>query len=148
MKLDDSVFKRREFLNWLTGGWLAALFGSLVSPIVRFVLPPYQEPDKVTLPIKDYEDMAPGAITPFAWGAKPGFIKKEGGGFVAIVGVCTHLDCNVAWQPKERKFFCACHSGWYDAEGKNIAGPPPHPLRRLRAEVEGETLVVKKEGVA
>jgi len=148
MKLDHSLFKRREFLNWLLGGWTAALFGSLISPIVRFVFPPYQEPDKVTLPLKDYESMEAGSIKSFAWGVKPGFIKREGGGFVAIVGVCTHLDCNVAWLPNDRKFYCACHAGWYDAEGKNVAGPPPRPLRRLRAEVEGETLVVKREGVA
>ena len=66
---------------------------------------------------------------------------------LAFVGVCTHLDCNVTYLPNQRKFFCACHKGWYDEFGKNISGPPPQPLRRLVVIIDGENLIVKKEGV-
>jgi Rieske Fe-S protein len=58
------------------------------------------------------------------------------------------LDCTVGYIPDQKKFFCACHEGWYDEDGVNISGPPPRPLRVLRAETDGENLVVKKEGVA
>ncbi len=70
------------------------------------------------------------------------------GSYIAFVGVCTHLDCNVAWLPDQNKFFCACHEGWYDENGVNIAGPPPKPLRRLAVTVEGENLVIKPEAAA
>ena len=36
--------------------------------------------------------------------------------------------------------------GWYDENGTNIGGPPPRPLRRLGILIEGEDLIIKKEG--
>lgn len=66
---------------------------------------------------------------------------------MAFVGVCTHLDCNVAFIPEQKKFFCACHDGWYDEYGINIGGPPHSPLRRLVIEIEKEKLIIKKEDV-
>ncbi|HHF43049.1 MAG TPA: plastoquinol--plastocyanin reductase, partial [Candidatus Aminicenantes bacterium] len=60
--------------------------------------------------------------------------------------VCTHLDCNVTYLPEQRKFYCACHDGWYDENGINIAGPPPRPLRRLDVIVEGEKIIIRRKG--
>ena len=148
MKLKHSLFTRRKFLNSLFGGWLTALLGALLYPIIRFIFPPYKEPDKVILPFSDFEDMKPNSFKTFPWGNKPGILKmNDDNSYLAFVGVCTHLDCNVTYLPEQRKFFCACHKGWYDEFGKNIKGPPPRPLRRLIVVVEGENLVVKKEGV-
>ena len=148
MKLKHSLFTRRQFLNGLLGGWLGVFLGSLLYPVVKFVFPPYKEPDKVVLPLSDYEDIVPNAVKSFPWGSKPGILKKnEDGSLVAYVAVCTHLDCNVTYLPDRRKFFCACHDGWYDEDGVNIGGPPPRPLRRLIIVIEGEDLIIKKEGV-
>jgi len=84
----------------------------------------------------------------FAWGSKPGLLKKnDDGSYTAFVAVCTHLDCNVNYLSDQRKFFCACHDGWYDENGINIGGPPPRPLRRLNISIEGEDLIIKREGV-
>jgi Rieske Fe-S protein len=149
MKLKHSLFTRRQFLNGLLGGWLGALCASLLYPILRFVFPPTFEPDLVTLPLADYETMQPGDVKNFAWGSKPGFLRKTANGdFLALVGVCTHLDCNVTYLPDQKKFFCACHDGWYDENGINVGGPPPKPLRRLVVMVEAEELIVKREGTA
>ena len=145
MKLPYSMFSRRRFLNGLLAGFGTALAGTFVGPVVRFVFPPYKEPDEVKLPFADFKDMKPGEIKGFAWGIKPGFLKlQEDGGYLPLVGVCSHLDCNVAYQADKKRFFCACHDGWYDDNGINIQGPPPKPLRRLTAAVEGEELIVRK----
>ena len=148
MKLKHSLFSRRQFLNGLIGGWLGAMLAALVYPIVRFIFPPYKEPDEVFLLYADYKDILPNSSKIFPWGSKPGILKKNDDGLLmAFVGVCTHLDCNVEYQPEKRKFFCACHDGWYDEFGNNISGPPPKPLRRLFISIEGEDLIIKKEGV-
>jgi len=148
MKLKHSLYSRRQFLNGLIGGWVGTLLASLVYPVVRFVFPPYKEPDEVFLPSADYKDILPNSSKVFPWGSKPGILKKnDDGSWMAFVGVCTHLDCNVSYIPEQRKFFCACHDGWYDEFGENIAGPPPKPLRQLIVSVEGEELIIKKEGV-
>ncbi len=147
MKLKYSLFTRRQFLNGLLGGWLAALLGSFLYPIIKFVFPPYREPDQVILPLSDYKDIPSNSVKKFPWGSKPGLVKKnEDGSFLAFVAICTHLDCNVAYLPEQKRFFCACHDGWYDEQGINIGGPPPRPLRRLGIAVEGEDLIIKKEG--
>jgi Rieske Fe-S protein len=147
MKLPYSLYTRRGFLNGLLGGGLAALAAAFVRPLLRYVVPPAQEPDEVPLPFADFGDMEAGAVRSFAWGNKPGFLKKTGdGNYVAFVGVCTHLDCNVTYIAAERRFYCACHEGWYDEDGVNIAGPPPSPLRRLDVRREGDALVVRRQG--
>lgn len=148
MKLKHSLFTRRQFLNGLFGGWLAALLASFLYPIIKFIFPPTREPDQVILPFPDFKDMGPNSIRNFSWGPKPGLLKKnEDGTLIAFVGVCTHLDCNVAYLPEQRKFFCACHDGWYDENGRNIGGPPPKPLRQLIIVIEEENLIIKREGV-
>jgi Rieske Fe-S protein len=145
MKLPYSLFPRRVFLNGLVGGGLAALAAAFIGPLFKFVIPPTPEPDQVALPLAGFADMAAGAVRNFAWGNKPGFLKRTGdGGYVAFVGVCTHLDCNVKFLPEQKRFYCACHKGWYDEDGLNIAGPPPAPLRRLAVVAEGDSLIVKK----
>jgi len=149
MKLKASLFSRRRFLNGLLAGGLGSLAASLLYPLLKSAIPPYREPDEVRLPLADYKDLAPGQVKGFAWDIKPGFLKKKADGtLVAFVGVCTHLDCNVSYRSEQRKFFCACHEGWYDEEGRNIAGPPPAPLRRLTVAMEAEAIVIKKEAPA
>jgi len=146
MKLEHSLFTRRQFLNGIIGGWLGAFLASLVYPVVKFIFPPYKEPDEVILPFSDFKDMRPNSVKSFAWGSKLGLVKKnDDDTYVAFVGVCTHLDCNVAYLNEQRKFFCACHDGWYDENGINIGGPPPKPLRRLTLIFTEEELIVKKE---
>jgi Rieske Fe-S protein len=147
MRLQHSLFSRRTFLNSVLGGGLAAFAATFIGPVVKLVFPPYKEPDEVKLVAADYTGIGDNEVRPFAWGAKPGFIKKgTDGALIAFVGVCTHLDCNVTYLPADRKFYCACHKGWYDENGKNIEGPPPSPLRRLGIVLDGESLVIRKQG--
>ncbi len=147
MKLKHSLFTRRQFLSGLFGGWLGALMASLLYPVIRFIFPPTKEPDQVVLPFLDFKDMVPNSVKNFSWGSKPGILKKnDDGTYTAFVAVCSHLDCNVVYLPDKKKFFCACHEGWYDEEGKNIAGPPPRPLRKLVLVIEGENLIISREG--
>lgn len=50
---------------------------------------------------------------------------------------CTHLGCQVLWDPTKKHFQCPCHGGVYDANGKVVDGPPPRPLTTIQAKVEG-----------
>ena len=146
MKLKYSLFTRRAFLNGLLGGGAAALAAMFIGPAVKFIFPPYREPDEVKLPAADAASLRPGEARSFAWGNKPALLKRaESGSLQAFVTVCTHLDCNVTYKPELRKFYCACHQGWYDENGINIAGPTPRPLRRLGVSVEGDVLIIRRQ---
>ena len=44
--------------------------------------------------------------------------------FAALSSTCPHLGCQVHWEAQKERFFCPCHNGAFDADGRAIAGPP------------------------
>ncbi len=60
----------------------------------------------------------------------------------AMSATCSHLGCQVRWDPKGKHFRCPCHGGIYDATGKVLEGPPPRPLDSLEARVDSSDDVV------
>jgi cytochrome b6-f complex iron-sulfur subunit len=84
-----------------------------------------------------------GGALPFQYGGAPGILfRAEDGTFKALSLVCTHLACTVSWNSEKREFYCPCHEGFFDAEGKAVSGPPPAPLERWKVEVKGEKVVI------
>jgi len=62
-------------------------------------------------------------------------IRQASGNLLALDLTCTHKQCTVEYKPDRKEYVCPCHKGRYDTEGRVLAGKPPAPLRRLRAEV-------------
>lgn len=60
----------------------------------------------------------------------------------AMSATCTHLGCQVRWEPKEKKFRCPCHGGVYAADGTVLEGPPPRPLQTIDARIESDSSVL------
>jgi Rieske Fe-S protein len=149
MKLKYSLVTRRTFLNTLFFGWIAAFFSGTFYALMKFAFPTLgKEPDFVVLNKKDFADLAGNTVKPFAWGGTVGlYFRKADGSALALKGVCSHMECNVAYKPAERKFYCACHQGWFDENGKNIAGPPPKPLEIFDIMEDGEKLIIARKGV-
>lgn len=149
MKLDYSLITRRTFLNTLFFGWVAAFFSGTLYALMKFAFPTLgKEPDFVVLNRKDFIGIPKNTVKPFAWGGTVGlYYKKENGSVMALKGVCSHMECNVAYRPEEKRFYCACHQGWFDDTGKNIAGPPPKPLEIFEISEEGEKLIIARKGV-
>jgi Rieske Fe-S protein len=48
---------------------------------------------------------------------------------------CTHLGCVVFWDRSDQHFECPCHEGFFNLEGRPIAGPPERPLGRINTEI-------------
>ena len=72
------------------------------------------------------------------------WVRREAGQEVKVLSsTCTHLACNVIWQPETQTFECPCHSGRFDGQGHPVAGPPTRPLKELAYKVEEETLRVR-----
>jgi len=70
------------------------------------------------------------------------YVRIDGEDILALSATCSHLGCNVNYDEQSGQFKCPCHTGIYDAAGKNISGPPPRPLTRLQAKVEDGKLLV------
>jgi menaquinol-cytochrome c reductase iron-sulfur subunit len=56
---------------------------------------------------------------------------------------CSHLACNVIWNKDQSMFICPCHSGFFDAQGQPVSGPPKKPLLVLPNKVEDGVLSVE-----
>ncbi|MBT5366626.1 MAG: Rieske (2Fe-2S) protein, partial [Nitrospinaceae bacterium] len=69
-------------------------------------------------------------------------VRSKGENVRAFSTTCTHLGCQVHWRPDEKIFFCPCHDGVFDADGKPVSGPPPRPLDRYTVETRGEAIFV------
>jgi Rieske Fe-S protein len=44
--------------------------------------------------------------------------------FIALSSTCPHLGCQVRWEGQNDRYFCPCHNGTFDPEGKATGGPP------------------------
>jgi len=145
MKLKESLLSRRDFFTGLIYGSLGSLAAFIAYPVVRFLV--YEKklplPKAVTATLADIEKMPLNSAVYFQYGYLPGImVRTETGEIKAFSAKCTHLDCNVQYRPDTQQFHCACHDGYFDITGKNIAGPPPSPLLAFAVKQEGNELVI------
>lgn len=137
---------RRSFLDWMLGSGLAALAGSVLYPLFRFVIPPESaeaQPNAVVAAKVD--ELSPNSGKVFRFGSKPAIlIRTPEGELRAFTAVCTHLQCTVQYREDFRHIWCACHNGHFDLYGTNIAGPPPSPLERYEARVVDDEVHVSR----
>jgi len=148
MKLKYSLITRRQFLNTLFGGSLLVFFSGAIYTLLKFAFPTLgKEPEFVVLYKNEFVNLAPNSTKSFAWGGVLGiFLKREDGTMAAFKGVCTHMECNVAYRQEEKKFYCACHQGWFNDQGVNIEGPPPKPLENFEILETGEKIIIARKG--
>ena len=72
------------------------------------------------------------------------FLVKTGAASVtALSSTCTHLGCRVSWNAAEQVLKCPCHGGVFDKSGAVKSGPPPQPLAKLPARIDGEQVLVE-----
>jgi cytochrome b6-f complex iron-sulfur subunit len=145
MKLKESLLSRRQLFTGFICGGLGALAAFALYPVAGFLFHKKKMPlpKAVTVAMADVAKLTPNSAVYFKYGRLPGVLLKTGTGELrAFSAKCTHLDCNVTYVPAERKFFCACHNGYFDDTGLNVAGPPPRPLDLFDIKQEGEQLVL------
>ena len=137
---------RRRFLNWVLGGGIVGLAGSVFYPILQFVLPPrLSEAVLSSVVAGKVDELAPNTGKIFKFGSKPGLlVRLSTGEYKAFSAVCPHLNCTVQYRGDLSQIWCACHNGHYNLNGEVLSGPPPAPLEAYRVAVRGDEVVVSK----
>jgi quinol---cytochrome c reductase iron-sulfur subunit, bacillus type len=149
---------RRNFISIATvsiGGLIAI---GMVAPAIPYIVAPAlrRENTDTWILLGSTAKVEPGLPTLFKTKVerRTGWIVSEeeisayvltdnGRDFIVMSNICTHLGCRVRWIPEQEKFFCPCHNGVFDKEGKVISGPPPRPLDRYEVKVENNQLFVQ-----
>ena len=72
--------------------------------------------------------------------------KGDENDFVALSSICPHLGCQVHWEAHNDRFFCPCHNGVFDTNGKATQGPPAdagQELLQFNTRVENGLLYIE-----
>jgi cytochrome b6-f complex iron-sulfur subunit len=133
---DDAYVTRREFTKSLAlvSGAVCAANGALLA---------FGGGARAAAPARicSTRDLPVGASKLFEFAGDRWLLVRLGEDrYVAVGQKCTHLGCPVLWKAGDRRFHCPCHEGYFDEEGKVLAGPPPRPLPTLTIRREGDEL--------
>ena len=141
---------KRSTINLLLGAALFAWIAGVFVMLIRYLIPPKKRMSQNTLSLGKKEDIKKekrynkeSASLFFSFKGKPAIlIEVSDNEYKAFSAECTHLNCIVEYQAKKKSFFCNCHGGKFDINGKNIAGPPPRPLEEYLVTVRNEEIHV------
>ncbi len=137
---------RRRLMQVLLGGGLLASAVAFLYPVLRYLVPPTATDlggDSVVAAKVGELKANSGKI--FRFGSRPGLLVRTADGeYRAMSAVCTHLNCTVQYRSDVREVWCACHNGFYDLNGRNVAGPPPRPLDAYAVHINGDDAVVSR----
>jgi len=124
------IVTRRGVLKGIYGLLVTCGLGGLLYGLYRFMAPGGGAAAPVEVPLSAGPE---GGSYTFQYGTTPAILLHEEEGKVqAFSLVCTHMACTVVWQGEKKEFYCPCHDGYFDANGKVLSGPPPAPLERLQ----------------
>ncbi len=146
-RLSGAQKTRRTLVQFFLGGGILTTFGSILFPIINYLIPPKVKQETATSVVAGkVGELKPNSGKIFRFGSKPGIlVLTEQGEYLAFSAVCTHLDCTVQYRDDLKHIWCACHNGHYDLTGKNIAGPPPRPLEAYQVDIRGDEIIVSKK---
>ncbi len=126
-------------------GGLTAGYGTFASLAVRYAFP--TDVETPWLYVAPATELDPGESLVFESpvGVKLTIARRLGGNesadpaeqFIALSSICPHLGCRVHWEPHNKRFFCPCHNGVFDPEGKPVSGPPKSAEQELRTNLLG-----------
>jgi Rieske Fe-S protein len=141
-KLISKPVPRRSILRLFLGGSVTAFAASLLSPLVRYLVPPVEATSAASDALAGLVgELKPNSAKTFGFGAKPALlVRLASGEYRSMSAVCTHLGCTVQYRPETQQIWCPCHNGCYDVNGRNVSGPPPHPLLTYDVNIRGQEI--------
>lgn len=147
--------ERRTFfeksLHFVMFGVLALAYGKFASFAARFLFPAKPR-EKGWLYVAEVSRMKKGDSLAYRApdGAEIAVARQGMSGqiedFIALSSTCPHLGCKVHWEGPSNRFFCPCHNGIFDPNGKAISGPPAdakQSLSKYPLKIEKDILYIQ-----
>jgi cytochrome b6-f complex iron-sulfur subunit len=131
---------RRKFLAAAStaamAGGLIAGYGTLGTMAGQFLYPSRKR-TTAWVYVTDLDRMKPGDTLRYQvpTGQAVTITRRGEAGtaedFAALSSTCPHLGCQVHWEAQNNRFFCPCHNGTFDPEGRAVSGPPAEAKQSL-----------------
>jgi len=136
-------YSRRSFVATIAGfGVLVGLGAALAS--VKIPTPSSSASNAVTTAgpssaITNTSNLQVGAPVFFEYpsGYPNALFKRSDGTLAAYSMLCTHVCCEVTYEPSSDVFFCACHGSEFDSFGRVLRGPAVSSLPSITLTVDG-----------
>lgn len=128
--------------------WVSLIVSHLTAGafVLRFLTPPRRRPAHRAVYVARLEDLPESeSVVVEDLRGVPVAVVREGTTIRALSTVCTHLGCRVRWEGNKQRFFCPCHDGIFDREGRVVAGPPPRPLDRYEVRIDKDLVFLTME---
>jgi cytochrome b6-f complex iron-sulfur subunit len=96
-------------------------------------------------PVVASAELDEGGVRGFELGTVTGFVTRIDGQVQAVSGVCTHLGCKLAFNPRAQRLDCPCHTTSFALDGQLLRHQlpqPPRPLPHLQVREAGGTVEV------
>lgn len=153
--------KRRDFLARAVKVGGATVTAAIVLPVAVTIFAPLSvsRPRGTWAKVGPIREFAPGRVTLATievprddWAQalrKRGvFVWRPSEEEVVVFSrSCTDLGCPVTWDPGNGWYYCPCHGGIFDREGRPRKGPPKHPLHRYRHRIKEDALEIDLDSV-
>lgn len=149
---------RRKVLGWLVTGINLAVGAALAVPAVKFVVSPLGRRSKETwVDVLAESDLQVGQTREvmYALTVQDGYhmvdrkytvyLHRDANGVKCFDPACTHLGCRIKYQDDQKRYFCPCHGGVFDDNGKVVSGPPPKGLVEHGVKVENGRIHVSRK---
>jgi cytochrome b6-f complex iron-sulfur subunit len=116
---------RRDFFNkvWKGLGYVAAI--EMIAIISTYMFSGKSKDislPKQLLEAGPVDSFESNSVSAFM-GGRFYLARQKDGGFIALSLRCTHLGCSIAWEEKQNRFICPCHSSAFDISGE-VLNPP------------------------
>ena len=145
--MTEEKTNRRDFLKYITNSVAFVASGITITAILGFIFPysfgKKKRSERLVLSDTDFPENKNFLQTKI--GTRDILLIRKNTTIRAFDLQCTHAGCTTQWQESRKKFFCACHNGLFDHNGKPISGPPKKPLKELIVFREESAIIVTEQ---
>ena len=132
--------ERRDFLKKAGAFCGLAMIPAVLQNCSQNIPQPANQ--NFTLDLTDPANAALNNVGGFIYKNNLVIIRTSSTNFEAISDICTHAGCQVQYYSSQKEFYCPCHGGVYDINGKVVGGPPPAPLQKYNTSLSGNELTI------
>jgi len=122
---DRRLYSRRQVLNLGRKALIVVGVGCLY-PVSRY-LTAKDNPPAVARIVRSE---MPSSINWQRLGQTRFWLRQGNNGVEAMWASCTHLGCEVSYDPEQDQWLCPCHGSRYNRDGQPVVGPAVSPLVR------------------